>query len=229
MTFAVEYIADKRLAGVRLGVLLLDQPRVGPTTFSFERHEAGVFDGIRKRRTPASLGEDPVLKSFRELYWSFGMDPTKLRVSSEALLRRILKGDNLWRVNNTVDAVNLASAETGLPVSLWDLSQVKLPLAVRIAAKGEMFHRIGLDPEACAGTELVVADQEKILTLGFATADSELCKVTPDTESALVALYATKAVSDAQLLDAMKRVKQRLEEFAEGSVKRLGVFSQATR
>ena len=229
MTFAVQFIADKRLAGTRLGVLLMDQPRVGPTTFSFERHEAGVFDGMRKKRTLASLGEDPVLKSFRDLYWSFGMDPTKVRVSSEALLRRILKGDNLWRVNNTVDAVNLASAETGLPVSLWDFPQVKLPLAVRIAAKEETFHRIGLEPEACSGTELVVADQEKILTLGFATADSEQCKVTPDTESALVALYATKAVSDALLLDAMKRVKQRLEEFAEGSVKRLGVFGQTTR
>jgi Uncharacterized conserved protein len=44
---------------------------------------------------PEKLKEDPVVKSYRSFLWRFGIDPTKVRPSGEALRRRIARGDKL--------------------------------------------------------------------------------------------------------------------------------------
>ncbi len=223
----IEFPDDERLKGSRIGVLAIKNARISPTEFAFEKEEKKVFATLAEQRSLETLKEEPVLRSFRDLYWRFNMDPTKLRVASEALLRRIIRERNLWRINNAIDVINLASAETGLPISAWDAANVKGQVIVRTAKKGERFLRIGAEePALCEGNELVVADQEKILALGFATADCEQCKITVDTETVLVAIYATPAVSDSELLQAMKRVKKRIEEFVDGDVQRVGIFGR---
>ena len=220
----VRFSEDRRLSGCRLALLMLEDPRVSPTSFAFERLEKKVFSSVRARHTTQSLREHALLASFRKLFWQFDMDPTKVRVSSEALLRRVLGDENLWRVNSAVDAVNLVSVETGLPISLWDAERVRLPIEVRAARKGEVFHQRGDGRIACQGTELVVSDAEKILTLGFASTDSELSAVTADTENAIVAVYGTSAVSHEELHKAVQRIKELLEQHTRGSVTILGVF-----
>ena len=57
------------------------------------------------------------------MYRRFGVDPTKTRPSSEALLRRVRKGDALPRVNNLVDVINWCSLESQLPFGLYDCGQ----------------------------------------------------------------------------------------------------------
>ncbi len=223
----IEFPDDERLKGSRIGVLVIKNARISPTEFAFEKEEKKVFATIAEQRSLEALKEEPVLRSFRDLYWRFNMDPTKLRVASEALLRRIIRERNLWRINNAIDVINLASVETKLPISAWDAANVKGPLVVRTARKGEEFLRIGAeDPTLCEGNELVIADQEKILALGFATADCEQCKITVDTETVLVAIYASPAVSDSELLQVMKKVKKRIEEFVDGDVQRVGIFGR---
>jgi len=39
------------------------------------------------------LKEDPVVRAYRDFYWRLGIDPTKVRPSSEALARRALRGE----------------------------------------------------------------------------------------------------------------------------------------
>ena len=220
----IKFAPDERLEGTRIGVITLENARVGPTEFSFERKEKRIFGEMRKRYSIEELKHDTRIRGFRDLYWSFGMDPTKLRISSEALLRRILQEKNLWRINNAVDAVNLISAETGLPISAWDYARLRLPIEIRTAKKGEAFFRIGADsPLILKGHELVVADQEKILTLGFASTDCEACKITVDTEWIMLAVYAVKEVSDLELLQAMKRIMNHMEEFVDCDARRTAV------
>ena len=60
----------------------------------------------------------------RALYKALGLDPTKTRPSNEALLRRVLKGEALYRVNTLVDALNLCSLRDQLPFGLYDLDRV---------------------------------------------------------------------------------------------------------
>ena len=78
----------------------------------------------------------------RTLYKALGIDPTKTRPSNEALLRRALKGETLYRINTLVDALNLVSLREQLPFGLYDLARVAPPVVLRKGAAGEAYEGI---------------------------------------------------------------------------------------
>jgi DNA/RNA-binding domain of Phe-tRNA-synthetase-like protein len=173
----------------------LDNCIVESSRDDWAEYEEGVFELIRKSARLDDIKDDPLFRSYRDLYWSYGMDPTKIRVSSEALLRRILNGENLWSVSNVVDVANLASAYHKLPIGLIDASRIEGELVVRSAEKGEVFTRIGGNTRECKGREIVLADDTKIVCFGFATHDSDFTKVVESTTEAILLLYGAPYVT----------------------------------
>jgi len=180
---------------LRVAMILLHDVAVGKSTSSFEQYEQKIFEEIRSRMTLEDAKDDPIFRSYRDLYWTFGMDPTKLRVSSEAVLRRILKGLNLWRISDVVDVINLASANHKIPIGLIDVSKLKGNLVIRTAQNGETFQRIGGKTITCRGREIVVADDEKIVCFGYATHDSQSTMITRESNTILVLLYGTEVIT----------------------------------
>ena len=63
----------------------------------------------------AAVESAEITASVRSMYKRVGIDPTKTRPSSEALLRRVRRGDELPRINSLVDIINWCSLETQLP------------------------------------------------------------------------------------------------------------------
>ena len=177
-------------------VIPLHDLTVGESIKDFEDYEQELFHEIRSKNSLEGIRDDPVLRAYRNFYWTFGMDPTKQRVSNEAVLRRILRGLNLWRVSDVVDVANLASAYHKIPVGLIDTAKLKGELMVRTAMKGEVFHRMGGSTINCRGREIVLADSEKIVCFGYATHDSDLTKVTKSSEKVLFLLYGAPGISN---------------------------------
>ncbi|MEM4736233.1 MAG: phenylalanine--tRNA ligase beta subunit-related protein, partial [Candidatus Thorarchaeota archaeon] len=122
--------------GLRVGVFRIEDVTVRPSTPEFEAFEQTLFEEIRRETDLDDIKNDPVFRSYRDLYWNHGLDPTKVRVSSEALVRRIVAGQNLWRVNNVVDSANLASATLRVPIGLIDEQKIDGGLCVRTARPG---------------------------------------------------------------------------------------------
>ncbi|MFW9848465.1 MAG: B3/4 domain-containing protein [Candidatus Thorarchaeota archaeon] len=189
----IEFEVDRD--DISLSLIRLDELRVEPSREGWEDFERGLFETIRSSTSLEDVKDDELFRSYRDLYWTFGMDPTKLRVSSEALLRRVVNGLNLWRISNIVDVVNVASPMHKIPIGLVDITKVVGNLRVRIARKGEVFVRIGGTEKICRGRELVLADDEKIVCFGYATHDSELTKVSTDSTQVYLLHYGAPAVS----------------------------------
>ncbi|MBS7288164.1 MAG: hypothetical protein KIH01_05340, partial [Candidatus Freyarchaeota archaeon] len=104
------------------------------------------------------------MRAYRDFYWRLSIDPTKQRPASEALIRRVLGGGNMWRINKFVNAYNLASAMTGVTLGAYDAGRVRGGLAVRFAEPGERFQGIGASsPKLLSGNEIVVSDEEGIV------------------------------------------------------------------
>ncbi|MFW9786895.1 MAG: B3/4 domain-containing protein [Candidatus Thorarchaeota archaeon] len=206
---------EVKRASLSVGMIVLDELKVGRSTPYFEEYEKETFNEIRSHLTLEDAKDDPIFRSYRDLYWSFGMDPTKLRVSSEAVLRRILKGLNLWRISDVVDIVNLASAYHKVPIGLIDLSKLKGDLYIRTAANGELFQRIGGKIIVCRGREIVVADDEKIVCFGYATHDSERTMITNDSRSVLVLLYGSEAVTGEVMDEALKITLDMIDQWLD--------------
>jgi DNA/RNA-binding domain of Phe-tRNA-synthetase-like protein len=201
--------------GLSVGMVVLDDLKVGSSSSSFELYEEETFEELRSKITLEGVKDDPIFRSYRDLYWTFGMDPTKLRVSSEAVLRRILKGQNLWRISDVVDIINLASAYHKIPISLIDISKLKGDLVVRTAAYGELFQRIGGKIIMCRGREIVITDDKKIVCFGYATHDSERTMITKDSKKVLILFLGCEAVTEQLMHDALRTTLDMIDQWLD--------------
>jgi len=93
--------------------------------------------------TTETLSTHPQIKASRKAYKAAGKDPARYRVSSEALMRRILQGKGLYRVNNIVDCNNLISLQTGLSCGLYNLEKIEGEVTFRIGMADEDYEGIG--------------------------------------------------------------------------------------
>jgi len=130
----------------------------------------------------AKSGEVGAVARARELYRRFGLDPTRVRPSSEALLRRLKKGEPLPRINSLVDVANALSVQLQVPVGLYDLDKVKGDeLVIRLGGKREGYTGIGKERVNVEG-RICVADAEG--PCGNPSADSARTMITTETERA---------------------------------------------
>jgi DNA/RNA-binding domain of Phe-tRNA-synthetase-like protein len=160
---------------IELVTLELDELEVTEPREDFELEVARATQAARS-------GETGSVARARALYRRFGIDPTRVRPSSEALLRRLKKGETLPRINSLVDVANALSIQLQVPVGLYDLDKVKGDeLVIRLGAEGEGYTGIGKEHVNVAG-RICVADAEG--PCGNPSADSARTMITTETERA---------------------------------------------
>jgi DNA/RNA-binding domain of Phe-tRNA-synthetase-like protein len=133
----------------------------------------------------------------RAMYKRVGLDPTKTRPSSEALLRRVRKGDSLPRINSLVDVCNWCSLEFQLPYGLYDAGRIEGDIELRLGREGESYPGIRKD-DVNVGGRLTLADHHG--PFGNPTSDSARTMVTTATTSAVVVIFAPVEI-DLRRLD----------------------------
>ena len=164
--------------------------------------------------TVESLPNTEPVRAVRAMFRAWGMDPSKYRPSSEALLRRVVQGKGLYRVSNVVDAGNLGSIETGWPYGCYDRSMIQPPIVFRHGAPGELYEGIGKRAWHLEGRP-VLADSKG--PFGSPISDSTRTMVTESAQRVLVVIYSPSVTSDAFLEEAMERLGERLICFAGAS------------
>ncbi len=152
---------------------------------------AAALDAEVARRSAAlasgQVSEVPQIAAARRAYRAFGKDPARYRVSSEALMRRLVKGQGIYRINTAVDANNLISLTTGHSVGMFDADRLSPPVVFRRAGPGETYEAIGRGPMNLEALP-VLADAEG--PFGSPTSDSERSKVTLATTRLFMAIIA---------------------------------------
>jgi DNA/RNA-binding domain of Phe-tRNA-synthetase-like protein len=149
--------------------------------------------------------EDHTVRALRQFYWKIGIDPTKTRPSSEALLRRLLKKE-LPVINNLVDAGNLASAKTIIPIGIYDVDRIEGELSLRLSLEGEQFVGIGNKVSALEKDIPVLADEEGIVHL-YPHRDSMRTRITEECKNALVVACGAPGIRKKALDRALESVR----------------------
>lgn len=171
-----------------------------------------VFKKTRDAIFDYGVNDIPNIKESRLAYKAFGKDPSRYRVSSEALIRRIGQGKGLYEVNTVVDVNNLISIESGFSVGSYDCSKIADQLIFRIGRDGETYKGIGKE-EIKIDCLPVLADAEG--AIGSSTSDSERAMITEDATEVLTLIYS---FSDGQDLEkAMEYGTKYLEQYAGAS------------
>jgi DNA/RNA-binding domain of Phe-tRNA-synthetase-like protein len=193
----MDIAVDPGLAGrVLLGVLAIEGVTVREGDPALAAEVDAYCAELRARYGGGKSAEVPGAADARNLYKALGLDPTKVRPSNEALLRRALKGEPLYRINTLVDALNLGSLRFQLPFGLYDLSRVEPPVVVRRGAAGESYEGIRKGPVNVEG-RLVLVDAQG--PFGNPTSDSSRTMITLACTRALVVAYAPAGYSSARL------------------------------
>jgi len=173
--------------------------KVEPASESFKEFRDEKLAELRRRYNLSTLKDEPIIRAYRDFYWSIGIDPTKIRPSSEALLRRILQGKLFPEINNVVDAYNLASAVTMISIGAYDLDKITGKLSLGIS-HGEEFIGIGGKRLITRG-EIVVRDEEKIINI-FPYRDADHTKITESTCEVLFLFSGVRGIERDYLLKA---------------------------
>ena len=199
------------LPGVKLGVLEADEVRTVLVDPALAARMDEVCERKRGEFTIESLAENTEIRAVRAMFREWGMDPSKYRPSSEALLRRVVQGKGLYRLSNVVDIANLGSVETGWPYGCYDRAKIRGPIAFRDGEAGERYEGIGKKMWHLEGRP-VLADPDG--PFGSPISDSTRSMMTEATRDILVVIYAPKAVAGERLEKAMAQLAERLADFA---------------
>lgn len=205
----MEVLIDKSVSklGVSISTSVLDDVVVkGSRRESFRALEMDLKVQMKERfRTLDDVKDDHTVRALRSFYWKIGIDPTKTRPSSEALLRRLLKKE-LPMINNLVDAGNLASAKTIVPVGIYDLDRIAGEAVLRMSDEGEDFVGIGDKVAALTGEIPVLADDEGVIHL-YPHRDSMRTRITENCQRALVVSCGAPGIKKKALERTLEEVE----------------------
>jgi DNA/RNA-binding domain of Phe-tRNA-synthetase-like protein len=209
-----------QLPAVTLGVVDADGVSVGPSNEALVRWMDEVCEQKRHQCDTASLAESEPVRTVRAMFRKWGVDPSKYRPSSEALLRRVVQGKGFYRVSNLVDLGNVASVQTGWPFGCYDRARIADTITFRHGAPGEKYEGIGKRVWHLEGRP-VLADAEG--PFGSPISDSTRSMITESARAVLLVIYAPSEAPDALLADALAKLCEQLAEFAGAGATRVEI------
>lgn len=172
---------------------------------------------VKSRWTLDQLREHPIFRAYRDFFWRIGVDPTKTRPAAEALIRRILHGSPLPRINTLVDSYNIASIDTAIALAAFDEDKLVGELLMRSATTGEEFLGIGMEKSiVLRGDESVIVDGEKLVAV-YPYRDADSTKVTETTKNVLMLVCGVPNIDDAILSRAGRVAVDYVTRFCGGS------------
>jgi DNA/RNA-binding domain of Phe-tRNA-synthetase-like protein len=166
---------------------------------------------VLKLAEPKSVLEAAAILATRAGYKALGKDPARYRGSAEALLRRVIAGKGLPRINNVVDVINLVSVESRLPVGLYDLAHVQGDILFRAGRAGETYKGIGKYDLNLEGLPVFC---DAAGPHGSPTSDSERTMVTLGTKRVIAILISFGGAEPLQRWG--QQMTELLQKYASG-------------
>jgi DNA/RNA-binding domain of Phe-tRNA-synthetase-like protein len=171
---------------------------------------------LRERLAEQDLTAIPAVQAVRRLFREAGCDPTRYRPASEALARRLRKGDPIPPIHPLVDLNNCLSADLLLPCCMTAAGSVKPPVVLRAGETGESYDSLRGGRFDLAGKP-VLADA--LGPFDVPVTGSQRVKVQPDTTSALLVVYLpTGVVTPEAAAETLTSLAARAAVFEVGEV-----------
>lgn len=190
------------------------------------REVTSVCAELTEKYRGLTAAKVPKIAHARTLYRSIGLDPTKTRPSSEALLRRLLKGKSLYRIHPLVDLFNLVSLTSLTPVGLYDESKIKSDtVTVRLGGPKEGYDGIRKDRVNVEG-RLCIADD--LGPFGSPTSDSLRTSIKGAVTNASAVFFQHASVPEDELMSAMDKASQLAIKYLDAKISLKAVLKKTS-
>ena len=210
---------EATLEGVSIGVVRMEDLRVGPASEALKERIAGRIEKLRE----TFGGEEDVRKMVRSILRFGKYKPSgRGKPASEYLLESAREGC-FPSINNAVDALNFVSLGSGLPISLIDTSKAgTASFRLRRGREGEsfVFNRSGqvLQLQDLILISALPSDEP----LATPVKDCQKTKVDEETTEALAVIYSPKGMA-AGLREAAGELASEMSAFSKAEAVTIAV------
>ena len=198
----------EKVPGYCVAVMSFDMS-VMPTQEPLKEEMNRLEQDIMQQLTLETLLKEPRIVAARTGYKVLGKDPSRYRLSCEALLRRLIKGNGLYFVNNAVDIGNVLSARTQRSVAVLDEDKIQGDVLIRIG-QDEPYEGIG---RGAINIENIPVYCDELGPFGTPTSDTPRTRITETTKTIL--LFITSFNGTDGLLQDVELAKDLFTRFGE--------------
>ena len=203
----------ERFPDLRVSLLTVKDLKIEKEALHLEKFKEVIIREIKSSYLLETLKDNETFRKYRDFFWKINIDPTKIRPASEALIRRILQGKPLPKINTGVDAYNLASIKSGIPLAAFNADLIPGELTMRFATANEEFLGIGMKtPKILTGKEIVVSDEERLIAI-YPYRDADFSKIMPTTKNILIMSCGVPGIPWETVKEAGELAREYLERF----------------
>lgn len=182
-----------------------------PTDDALWAHLHRVADDVRANYAMEQVNKREAIAATRRAYKACGKEPNRYRPSSEALMRRMVKGLELYRTLSVIDLINVLSVETGHSIGGFDADKiVGTTLTLGVGDEGEPYEAIGRGQLNIAGMPVW---RDSLGGIGTPTSDNDRTKLSEDSVHLLmiINMYGMEDAADV----VVARAEELLRTYAD--------------
>lgn len=182
-----------------------------PTDDALWAHLHRVADDVRANYAMEQVNKREAIAATRRAYKACGKEPNRYRPSSEALMRRMVKGLELYRTLSVIDLINVLSVETGHSIGGFDADKiVGTTLTLGVGDEGEPYEAIGRGQLNIAGMPVW---RDSLGGIGTPTSDNDRTKLSEDSVHLLmiINMYGMENAADV----VVARAEELLRTYAD--------------
>lgn len=207
---------------LRIGVLLGKGLLIQKKMDELEKLKQQKAADFRQKYNSDTLLSNPNISAWREIYRSFGVKPKRYKPTAEALLRRLIKGEEIPTINTAVDSYLVVEVEYLLPVGGYDLDKVSGNIKLRISPGEEPFQPLGNinQEETTNKGEVIYSDNKQVLTRKWNFRDCNSTKITLHTKT--IGLFiegAEKDIETKTINKSLEKLQEYIKNFCGGETK----------
>ena len=198
-----------QFAGAAVEALVVNTPRSEGLWAEID----ALCENYKQQFDTTSIKLLPGVEATRRVYRACGKDPSRYRPSSEALIRRVVQGKNLYQIDTLVDLINLASMKFGYSIGGFDADKFEGDtLTLGVGKKDEPYEGIG---RGILNIEGMPVYRDSKGGVGTPTSDNERTKIELSTTHLFVIVNGYDGNRETVNANA-RYIKDLLERFAEG-------------
>jgi len=172
---------------------------------------------VRERLDKDRLAEHPRIASWREAFRAFGAKPAKFRSSIEAMVRRVLSGNELPSINALVDIGNTLSLRHLVPTGGHAIDEVEQDIALRPATGEEVFVAFGSDEtEHPDPGEIVFVEGQTVLTRRWSWRQANHTLTLPSTKAIEFNVDGLPPVPESEVEEVCRETMALVDRFCGG-------------
>jgi len=222
IVFRVEENARPALQGLNLGHVYFSGVKNSKSNPMVDGIVSKACASVLEKFKGREISDDMVVKGVRAFFSKLDIDPTRYRPSGEALIRRVVSGKGIYRVNAVVDINNAVSLATGCPCGVYDAEKIEGDtITVMVGGTGQTYTGIGGSPVNGEG-KILTADARGVF--GGPTADSQRTCILPSSKEVLMLIYHPDSAPYEVLTEGISKAIKHMQMATNGKAEYSSVY-----